>query len=41
MKRLVGAAALPFQLQDTNNRLHRLSDYSGRFLLLVFHRHLS
>jgi hypothetical protein len=27
-------------LPDTNGRTHRLADYAGRWLLMVFHRHL-
>jgi peroxiredoxin len=38
---LVGLPAVPFELADTGGELHRLADYRGRFLLLVFHRHLS
>jgi peroxiredoxin len=39
MKR-VNQAAVPFQLQDAVGQLHQLSDYSGFWLLMVFHRHL-
>jgi hypothetical protein len=38
--RRVGEAAAPFALTDTAGRLHRLDDYGGHWLLLVFHRHL-
>jgi peroxiredoxin len=37
---LVGRPGIPFELQDTDGRTHRLSDYRGCWLLLVFHRHL-
>jgi peroxiredoxin Q/BCP len=36
----VGREAPPFELEDTAGRTHRLADYRGRWLLLVFHRHL-
>ncbi len=39
MKR-VNQPAVPFQLQDAAGQLHRLSDYTGFWLLMVFHRHL-
>jgi peroxiredoxin len=32
--------AVPFALRDTAGGLHRLEAYRGRWLLLVFHRHL-
>jgi len=38
--RLTGRPAIPFSLRDANAHLHRLADYRGRWLLLVFHRHL-
>ncbi|MFQ5732217.1 MAG: hypothetical protein ACE5KM_09700 [Planctomycetaceae bacterium] len=37
----VGTAAVPFQLEDAEGNSHRLEDYTGRWLLLVFHRHLA
>ena len=37
---LVGQRAVPFALQDSDGRIHRLDDYDGSWLLLVFHRHL-
>lgn len=37
---LVGRPAAPFALRDAGGRLHRLDAYRGRWLLLVFHRHL-
>jgi len=37
---LTGKQAVPFELQDAEGRTHRLTDYSGHWLLLVFHRHL-
>jgi peroxiredoxin len=38
--RLAGKPAIPFSLPDAEGRLHRLADYRGLWLLLVFHRHL-
>lgn len=38
---LVGKPAVDFALADTEGVTHRLADYAGRWLLLVFHRHLS
>jgi len=35
-----GKAAVAFELTDAAGRVHRLADYRGRWLLLVFHRHL-
>jgi peroxiredoxin len=40
MANLTGRPAIPFALPDSTERLHRLEDYRGRWLLLVFHRHL-
>lgn len=40
MDKLMGKAAVPFELRDSGGRIHLLSDYSGSWLLLVFHRHL-
>jgi peroxiredoxin len=37
---LTGQAALPFILSDSAGKRHRLEDYRGHWLLLVFHRHL-
>jgi peroxiredoxin len=36
-----GEAAAPFSLPDTTGTTHQLSDYRGRWLWLVFHRHLA
>ena len=36
----VGGPAAAFALPDTTGRVHRLEDYKGHWLLLVFHRHL-
>jgi hypothetical protein len=36
-----GQQAVPFELSDTTGRVHRLEDYRDRWLLLMFHRHLS
>lgn len=32
--------AVPFELNDIHDVSYRLSDYAGKWLLLVFHRHL-
>jgi hypothetical protein len=37
---MVGRAAIPFHLNDCNGVERRLEDFRGRWLLLVFHRHL-
>lgn len=37
---LVGGPAVAFELPDADGRVHRLDEYRGRWLLLVFHRHL-
>jgi peroxiredoxin len=36
----VGTPAVPFELVDTTDTRHTLAQYRGRWLLLVFHRHL-
>jgi len=40
MKTLTGQPAVPFQLLDSEGHSHRLEDYRGSWLLMVFHRHL-
>jgi hypothetical protein len=40
MRSQIGQPAIPFDLLDTQGRPHRLADYAGKWLLLVFHRHL-
>ncbi len=40
MKDLTGSPAVPFTLTDAEGHIHRLEDYEGRWLLMVFHRHL-
>jgi peroxiredoxin len=40
MADLTGHPAIPFKLLDSEGRRHRLEDYRGRWLLMVFHRHL-
>lgn len=35
-----GRPAFPFRLADEKGRLHTLESCRGRWLLLVFHRHL-
>jgi peroxiredoxin len=37
---LTGKSAIPFSLPDDKGSLHRLDDYRGQWLLLIFHRHL-
>jgi hypothetical protein len=37
---LQGPPAVDFELPDANGQTHRLADYAGRWLLMVFHRHL-
>jgi len=37
---LTGKSAVPFELRDSTGRIHRLETYRGKWLLLVFHRHL-
>lgn len=37
---LLNQPAIPFRLPDVSGRIHRLTDYAGSWLLLVFHRHL-
>ncbi|TXH75181.1 peroxiredoxin [Thiobacillus sp.] len=36
-QRTAGSAAPDFALQDQNGRIHRLSDYAGRWLVLYFY----
>lgn len=36
----LNAQAVDFTLTDTHGGTHTLSDHAGRWLLLVFHRHL-
>ena len=36
----VGDPAMSFALPDAEGGLHRLEDYGGHWLLLLFHRHL-
>jgi peroxiredoxin len=40
MQNLTGKPAIPFTLNDSTGCPHRLEDYLGHWLLLVFHRHL-
>ena len=41
MSQFTEKPALPFELTDIDGNKHQLVDYRGRWLLLVFHRHLS
>ncbi len=36
-----GQPAVGFRLPEFTGRWHQLADYSGHWLLLVFHRHLA
>jgi peroxiredoxin len=40
MKELTGKPAVPFTLHDSNAGIHKLEDFKGSWLLMVFHRHL-
>lgn len=40
MRNLVWQPAVPFALPDIEEKTHRLDDYRGSWLLMVFHRHL-
>lgn len=40
MLNLTGHPAIDFCLPDTQGQLHRLADFQGNWLLLMFHRHL-
>ena len=40
MKSHVGSPAVAFALEDTVGTVHRLEQFRGRWLLMVFHRHL-
>ena len=40
MRSRVGEPAVDFCLPDSDGVVHKLCDYAGRWLLLVFHRHL-
>ena len=40
MKSKIGLPAVAFVLEDTAGTVHRLEQYRGHWLLMVFHRHL-
>jgi peroxiredoxin len=40
MRSTVGSPAVAFALEDTAGTVHRLEQYRGRWLAMVFHRHL-
>jgi len=40
MKSQVGLPAVALALEDTAGAVHRLEQFRGRWLLMVFHRHL-
>jgi hypothetical protein len=37
---LTGKHAIPFTLRDSRGNSHLLEEYWGKWLLMVFHRHL-
>jgi len=37
---LLNRQAVPFHLPDADGRMHKLEDFTGSWLLMVFHRHL-
>lgn len=41
MSTKAGSPTVVFELTDALGTIHRLSDYAGRWLLMVFHRHLA
>lgn len=41
MNDIEGFHAVPFELPDERQNTHTLCQYSGSWLLLVFHRHLA
>ncbi len=40
MEMPTGGAAVPFSLADADGAVRTLEEFRGRWLLLVFHRHL-
>jgi len=40
MQNRVGSPAIAFELKDAGGIVHRLQQYAGSWLLMVFHRHL-
>lgn len=40
MNDLTGKPAVDFRLPDSGGHFHRLEDYRGCWLLMIFHRHL-
>ena len=40
MSKRTDKAAVDFALPDADGHVHRLADFRGRWLLMVFHRHL-
>lgn len=41
MKSMQGQKAVPFELRDHRGEMHRQKDFTGNWLVLVFHRHLA
>jgi hypothetical protein len=40
MSNLIGKPAKNFYIQDSSGTLHTQEEFSGSWLLMVFHRHL-
>jgi peroxiredoxin len=40
LKDLTGKPAIAFTLRDSRGTAHLLQEYRGKWLLMVFHRHL-
>jgi peroxiredoxin len=40
MQDLTGKPAIPFSLRDSRGGTRQLQEYRGKWLLMVFHRHL-
>ena len=36
----IGEPAISFKLMDVDGNVYQLEDYAGKWLLMVFHRHL-
>jgi peroxiredoxin len=41
VQELTGLNAPEFELPDADGRPYRLADFAGKWLLLMFHRHLA
>jgi len=40
LENLTGKPAIPFNLRDSRGTTHLFDEYRGKWLLMVFHRHL-